>query len=310
MNCPKCNAQNIQGSSFCIKCGANLKESNVNNEPVQNMQSEVAIPPMINNVQVETNISHSQTIAQQPFISSPQTIQMQQTASVTPQKTVGDTIAVYKNYALNYIMYIITFLLKPFKTFSEEEEKLSDTKTSFILALIVSTSMTVINLITTMLNTVRQVSYYSKEVTWEWGNLKELNYLELIGKNFLIYSGIILAIAAVFYVGSLIIKKEIKFTKMLSLSATSIIPAVVCAMFISPIAGLIWNQLSMPITIIGLVYTFIIIYELMNRELGLDGDIKLYFNLACFGVLVIAGYYAYMKLVVSYQIDELLNLFQ
>ena len=26
MTCPKCGANNIDGSSFCIKCGANLKE--------------------------------------------------------------------------------------------------------------------------------------------------------------------------------------------------------------------------------------------------------------------------------------------
>lgn len=35
MTCPKCNANNIEGSSFCVKCGTNLKDEGITPKVVE-----------------------------------------------------------------------------------------------------------------------------------------------------------------------------------------------------------------------------------------------------------------------------------
>lgn len=204
--------------------------------------------------------------------------------------------------SLNFIMYyIIGVLLKPFKSFNEEENKLNNTKNSVILTLIVTILMTLASLIQTIIYTVRVSSFsFSTGTTksWDFSRLKDINYVQVIGKNFLIYACVILAITIVFYIGSLVIKKQLNFIKTLGISATSIIPIVV-SMIISPILGAIWTPLGVLFTIAGAIYSILILFELMNKELQLEGDVKIYFNLVCFSILTIALYYTYMKLLMG-----------
>ena len=291
MTCSKCGANNIDGSKFCIKCGANLKEMpqtiQTNNAPSQNLQQM--------NLQQEQPINSQQLEnTQQPTYNQP----IQQSNANTSASTSP----------LNYLMYIIAVMIKPFKSFKEEETKLNDTKTSLILALIMSGAMTIINLIKTIFSTVRVASYSwtsGYTYSWQWDNLKNIKWIEVIGKNFLIYACVLLAIALIFYLGSLIIKKQLSFIKSVSIASTSVIPAIIGGMIISPLVGKIWSPLSIVFIAIGGVYSFIILYELMNEELKLDGDKKIYFNLICFGILTIAGYYAFMKLFMSSMTSEL-----
>ena len=284
MICSKCGANNIEGSSFCIKCGTNLKEiqqsQSFNREPIQSQQQV--------SVQQENQIYSQQQVNTQQNI----------------QKT--------KEGSLNYFSYIIAVLLKPFKSFNEEEIKLSNAKNSLILTLIITIAMTLVNLVTTIFTTVRVSDFdWSAGYTysWQWDNLKYINWGSVIGKNFFMYLCAIFTVAAIFYIGSLIVKRELNFIK--SLSITSILPAIMCSMIISPLIGKIWSPLSIVFTSVGIIYSLIILYELMNTELKLDKDKKIYFNLVCFGILTIAGYYAFIKLFASSTgLDGLLNLFQ
>ncbi len=303
MTCSKCGANNIDGSNFCIKCGANLKEMQQtiqsNNAPIQNLQSI--------NIQQEQPTNEKQSANIQEHIQQPTYNQPIQQSSVNTNESTSP---------LNYLMYIIAVLLKPFKSFKDEEAKLNNTKTSFVLALIISGALTIINLVKTIFSTVRVASYSwtsGYTYSWQWDNLKSIKWIEVIGKNFLIYACALFAIALIFYLGSLIVKKELSFIESLSIVSTSVIPAIICTMIISPLAGKIWNPLSIIFIVIGGIYSLIILYELMNDILKLDGDKKIYFNLICFGLLTIAGYYAFMKLFkssVSSELDGLLNLFK
>ena len=288
MNCSNCGTYNDPQSKVCIKCGNILNADNLNQptELNQNINSQQSYqqPPQ-NQMQ--------QPINQQP-INNVQTIQ---SANVSTSP-------------LNYLKYLITILLKPFQCYKEEESKLNNGKNSIILTLIITVIMTLLNLIQTIISTVRVVNYSWTEkntYTWQWDNLKNINWLEVIGKNFLIYICIILAITIVFYLGSLVVKKQLSFIKSLSISATSVIPAVWGTMVLSPIFGMIWDKLSFVFMIIGFIYSLIILYEFINSELNLERDKKIYFNLICFGILIIAGYYAYMKLFMS-GLDSILGL--
>ena len=314
MTCPKCGTTNTEESTFCIKCGTNLKETQPepsNEQLTENNQSQ---PEQNNNIQENQSQPEQNTTTEQTETKENTQVQ-QQNQNNEQQKTVNNNSNVNKA-SLNYIMYIVAILLKPFKSFREEESKLNDPKTSFILTLMISGAMTIINLIKTILLTVHVPSYSFSEgysYSWQWDNIKNIKWIEVIGKNFLIYTGIIFAIAIVFYLGSLVIKKQISFIKTLSISASSMIPAVLGIMVISPIAGKIWVHLSVIFMIVGAVYSFVIFYELMNDELKLEGDTKVYFNLVCLGILAIAGYYAYMKLFIpqiTTGLDQLTDYFK
>lgn len=261
MVCPKCNSNNMDGSTFCIKCGANLKEIEL-----------VNIEPNTVN-QVNSNVS-------QPQGGQVNVVESKQSNNVDKS-------------SLGYVSYIIGVLLKPVQNFRNNESKLNNPKTSFVFALLVSLAMTIINLVTTMINVAKP---YYKGYDWDFDSLKDLDYLELIGKNFLIYLGVILAITIVFYIGSLIVKKNMSFIKSLAIATTSVIPAVICSMVLSPLGGMVWDKLSIVLTFLGFVYSIVILYELVNSELSLEGDVGVYYNASCFLLLAVAAYYVYVEL--------------
>ncbi len=303
MKCPNCGAENIDGSSFCIKCGTRLGGVEQSSTPAVPINEQSSVP-----TQPSQNIQQPVQVAQ-PTQSTVQPT-MQMSAQTVPVTTNTATIS------LNYLMYMVAILLKPLKCFKEEENKLNDTKTSIILSVIIAAIMTIVNMIKTIITTVRVTDYSwtsGLTTTWKWENLKNIKWVELIGKNFLIYAVIIVALALVFYLGSLIIKKQTNFIKMLSISATSLIPMVVGVMILAPIGSLVWAPLSVIFMVVGSAYTLLIFYELINNELKLDGDIKIYFNLVCFSVLAVVGYFAFIKLFTSSVtggLDNILDMFK
>ena len=302
MICPNCGAKNIDGYSFCIKCGENLKD-------IQPPEPEDEAP-----VQNEQNIDFQESA----YDDQPQNNYQEPVFDDKPKNNYQHSARPIdaSTAPLNYLMYIIAIILKPLKSFRDEEKKLMNTKTSIIFTLIVTGVMTIINLVKTIFTTVHVASYSWSEgynYSWEWGNIKNIKWLEVIFKNYIIYACIIFAIALVFYLGSLIIKKQLSFIKTLSITTTSIIPAVIGAMALSPLAGAIWSPLGVVFMVTGMVYSMIILYELMNKELKLEGDTKIYFNLVCLGIIAVAGYYVYMKLFMSSVtsgIDDLMDIFK
>lgn len=65
MTCPKCGANNIDGSSFCIKCGTNLKENNIQSQvniQQTTQQSQYAFQQFNNNVKNPKNEKKSSKV--------------------------------------------------------------------------------------------------------------------------------------------------------------------------------------------------------------------------------------------------------
>jgi len=211
---------------------------------------------------------------------------------------------------VNYFLIILEIILKPFTTFKEKLNKFEDFKNSIMVTLIVSVIATIVTLLKTMITTVKVTSYLTGNTEWMWENLKNINYIKVIGINLLIYLGIIFVIAGVYYIESLIAKKQSNFSRLLGISALSVVPAIICSSILAPIFSMIYIQLGVVITIIGIVYTVIIIYEIMNNEILLEGNAKIYFNLICLSILFIALYYLCMKIMmgsVTNGVDNILN---
>ncbi len=309
MNCHNCGSQNILGSTFCIRCGANLKENLQNNQPnVNNLQQASQY-----NQNIESSYVQSQSVNQQ-FQEQQKTIVENIQQPIYNNQSQSTNV---DNAPLNYFMYIIAILLKPIKCFKEEENKFINPKTSLIFGGIVAILITLINLLKTITSTIFVKSFdyttFKMKTSLDFSNLKDLDYVSLLGKNFLIYAGIILAIAIVYYLAALVIKKEVNFFKLLAASATSIIPFILLTMVVSPILSKIWAPLSIVSIVAGAVYTLLIFITLMNKDISFNNeDSRVYFNLACLTILGTAGYYVYMKLMLSglgNSLNGLLDLF-
>ena len=219
MNCSKCGNLNNENARFCVKCGNVLGTTNVPNTS-QNF----------NNSQMGAAIQNNASQASKPL--------------------------------LNFVKYIINSLIKPVKTFKDEENKLADVKNSFILSGIVAFAMMFVNLITTILNliVVEEYNYeLSKmQIAIKFELLENLDFVSLIFKNLIINFVIILGIAGVYYLASLVAKKNTNFSKLLSVTATSFLPNIVLCSILAPILGKIWAELYIIVLIVGLIYSFII----------------------------------------------------
>lgn len=270
MVCPKCGANNIDGSSFCVKCGNNLNnniEQNINEEQ-SNINNQNINPTPVNQVNVAVN---SKDIVQSSSVK------------------------------FNYFTYLFAIFIKPFTCFKEEENKLNKPKIAILLSVLIASVMTLINLFTSMISAIfvkkMDVKTFKFKTVVQFSNLKNLDYVDLIFKKFLMFVGIIALIALVYFLVALIFKKKANYVKNLAITCSSLIPYLLIGMVAAPILGKIWSPLNFILLILSIIYSLLIFMNLMNEELKFDNiDIKIYFHLICLGILAIILYYLFMSI--------------
>lgn len=316
MNCPNCGNVNNEGSQNCMYCGASF----INNAPVNN-QGNVMSADSFNSVPVQNvdpNVVNNGVMYQAP-VEQVQYQTVEQNLSSAPVQNVNynaqvvnapvvnvNTSAEQPNKQpaqnLNFINYIINAVIKPADTFEKDENNLSDPKNSLLLALIVTGAMTIINLIVKMFSSifVKRIDYatYEYKTAIDFSEILDLNYLELIFRDFFIYAGFVAFIALIFYLGSLIIKKPSNYLKMVSIAATALIPYAIGSTFIVPLLTAIWASLGSIASILITVYTVTIFIALINKEIKIEKlDNRIYFNLASISVLFYLGYFVLLKII-------------
>lgn len=248
--CSKCGTANAGGINFCAGCGSPIQ--NINQTLNTNFQQ-----PVMNNVANSVN----------------QQISMNQNNTII---------------SMNYFKYLINSFIKPYTEYKNNEKALENIKNSAVISVIVLIAMVIINLITTMISSVRVTTFWSDEVKWVWENLKEVEYFKVIGQSLLIYIGVLVAISGVYFLASLVIKKDVKFSKLLGIVSTAFLPIILLTSILSPILSLIYSPLGIGVSIIGIIYGIIILLELINDAIViLNKDTKIYFNLICLSILVI-----------------------
>lgn len=283
--CPQCGMTNASNTKFCIKCGTGLQSDIVEVPQVATVEVEQNVTPVTPQETFNNNVASQVNNVQQPIYNNVST-------NVQPAPAVTGKF--------NFFQYIIGAVLKPFDRFKKDEENLSNFKNVGILSLIVVGFMTIIGLITTMINTVRVTSFWTDEVEWVWENLKEIEYFKVIGQSLLIYAGVLLAISGIYFLASLVIKKEAKFPKLLGATVTAFIPFAIATSILSPLLSLIYSALGIGITIVGFIYTLVILLELMNELIKIENkNTRIYFHLTCLSILIIGGGFIAYKLILG-----------
>jgi len=282
--CPQCGMTNASNTKFCIKCGTRLQPDAMEVPQVATVEVEQNVTP-VTPQETFNNVNSQFNNVQQPIYNNVST-NVQSAPAVTGK--------------FNFLQYIIGAVLKPFDKFKKEEENLGSFKNVGILSLIVVGFMTIIGLITTMINTVRVTSFWTDEVEWVWENLKEIEYFKVIGQSLLIYAGVLLAISGIYFLASLVIKKEAKFPKLLGATVTAFIPFAIATSILSPLLSLIYSPLGICITIVGFIYTLVILLELMNELIKIENkNTRIYFHLTCLSILIIGGGFIAYKLILG-----------
>lgn len=305
MLCSKCGTNNNPEAKFCIGCGSPIEQNrkeveqpifNQNLNTLGENQNEIGV------TNFNLNGSLNQTIQQTPSpVLNNDTGGQGQTGSIS---------------FVGVITLLLSILLKPFTALKKEENKLEQFKNSFGISLFISIFAVIMSLLQEIIavTRVRQMDYktYKYVTKWVFSNIKEIEFVKVIGQNFLIYLGIIFGLACVFYIASMLIKKQVNFSKMVGFSAISMVPFVLSSLLLAPLAGMISATISVGFSLIGGIYTVLLLYETINNEIKLEGNQKYYFNIICFSILGIAAYYLYMKFFMSIGSDlsDLLDFFK
>lgn len=309
MNCQKCGMNNDANAKFCIKCGNSL--SAIETQSLQQVPVETETLSQNSGVVQNTNSFVNQDVSNSmtqnvgdPMIQNMNGFENTNVNVPQQNQTLVANVSDTPKISLSqYFFIILAVMLKPFTALEQELKKFNNFKNSAIMTLLVSGVATVIKLISSIISAVVVRDYdwtsSSYKTTLVWDNLKNLDYLQLIGKSFLIYVCVIVLIATVYYISSLVAKRQTVFSRLLSVSALSIVPVVASVLVLSPILSLIWSQLAIIITFVGFIYTIVLLYEGMNNEVLLSGNAKYYFNLVCFSVLGFALYYLSVKLLMG-----------
>lgn len=296
--CPQCGMTNASNTKFCINCGTKLQAETITTQENTTIGVEQNVTPVVSQENFNNNVTSNFNSVQQPIYNNIST-NIQSTPTMTGN--------------FNFFQYIIGAVLKPFDNFKKDEENLGDFKNSGILSIIVVGFMTIIGLITTMINTVRVTSIWSDKVEWVWENLKKIEYLKVIGQSLLIYAGILFAVSGIYFLASLVIKKESKFPKLLGAAVTAFIPFAIATSILSPLLSLIHYSLGICITVVGTVYTLVILLELVNELIKIENkNTRIYFHLTCLSILIIVGGFIAYKLILgslSSGLGNLSNLF-
>lgn len=296
MKCQNCGTENAATSKFCIACGHPLYQNRIEGTNLQinnNVQPILATDELFKEAEIKNNV----TIEQQNVMNK--------------NELVNNVSKPNNNFA--YIDYMRGILIKPYDKFKEVDESLANITIASILTIIAGVLMMIGGFVNAVLSAifVRTLDYHAfkYKTSIDFEGLKDLNFVDLIFKNLLIFIIIIVAIAIVYFVISMIFKKKIKFSKLLSISATATLPYAIFGSIIGSILSIIWSPLSVILMVASIVYSISILIALVNEEEKFNEmDFKIYFHAIALSILSIVGYYVIINIMMS-GMKDILSLF-
>lgn len=273
MKCIKCGHINNDNDIYCSVCGNILSDNTI-----RSSNSNINISEILTN-----NNSKYDSIKNNLVDES----------LINKKTTKKDTEVTYDP---NKKTNIFKLLIKPIT----EINYINQNK-NFLLIIITIISLTISNLINTMVNNIWKINVdlYTGKIIREFNikNLSNLNYVDLLLKDLFIYAGILLGIIIIYYFASLIVNKRIGFKKISNIVCYSIYPFIIGVFIITPFLSLLFYDLKIVLNIIFIIYSLSILTININKELNINNNIKLYLNAVCLSLTFILTYYVYYKVI-------------
>ena len=273
MKCIKCGHINNDNDIYCSVCGNILSDNTI-----RSSNSNINISEILTN-----NNSKYDSIKNNLVDES----------LINKKTTKKDTEVTYDP---NKKTNIFKLLIKPIT----EINYINQNK-NFLLIIITIISLTISNLINTMVNNIWKINVdlYTGKIIREFNikNLSNLNYVDLLLKDLFIYAGILLGIIIIYYFASLIVNKRIGFKKISNIVCYSIYPFIIGVFIITPFLSLLFYDLKIVLNIIFIIYSLSILTININKELNINNNINLYLNAVCLSLTFILTYYVYYKVI-------------
>ena len=273
MKCIKCGHINNDNDIYCSVCGNVLSDNTI-----RSSNSNINISEILTNNNSKYDSIKNNLVDE----------------SLINKKTIKKDTEV--TYDPNRKTNIFKLLIKPIT----EINYINQNK-NFLLIIITIISLTIGNLINTMVNNIWKINVdlYTGKIIREFNikNLSNLNYVDLLLKDLFIYAGILLGIIIIYYFASLIVNKRIGFKKISNIVCYSIYPFIIGVFIITPFLSLLFYDLKIVLNIIFIIYSLSILTININKELNINNNIKLYLNAVCLSLTFILTYYVYYKVI-------------
>ncbi len=177
---------------------------------------------------------------------------------------------------------------------AKEVDAFKDAKTSLIAAGLIVIVSTIINVLNAMISSifVKSCSLLGLkcETKIDFGQLGNVNYLQAIGYGLLFAAGAIVLMAGVSYIIALIMKKQVNFVKLLGIVAVAIVPYMILSIVIT-LLGNIWTDGTIILSVATCAYTGALLISLIDREVALEGDKKIFYHFITITVTFIVTYF-------------------
>lgn len=201
----------------------------------------------------------------------------------------------FKAIVMGCLNFIISVMLKPISALKEKIKNYSDFKSAGIFVLFVSIANVLINLISEMISAVfvKQTNYFSGKTKLEvsFDNLGNLDYFDLIVKQLFWSIVIVAAVAGIYYIVSMIMKKNVNYFRLCTIFSVSFVPVYVISL-VSVIVNYIYTPLSLFLVFAAFIYSFLIFIHAIDNEIEFkDVDCKVFFHTICLTVVFIVSYY-------------------
>ena len=276
MICKKCGAKNKKGASFCSKCGNTLDQEEkkttkkkttkiVEEKEIEKPIEEEVKKPEVNKIEGKTGVDFS-------------------------NKEDDITITIDKQKYISLWNYIVSGIFKPITT---NEETLKDDNTmeeAITRVFKVGVVGMLVNLVMTMIRSVfvKTPTLEGFKTVIDVTGLKDLDYLSLIFKNVIIYLVIMALVACLYFIGSLVVKKEIKMERLLTISANSFIELIATIIFLYQLVSLFSIKLSFVVLALGMILYVLVLTKNISKEIKLnDPNKEILFHICTLGIVLL-----------------------
>lgn len=184
-------------------------------------------------------------------------------------------------------------LVKPIETIEENKAEYRIPAKGFTLAGIVTAVSMILYFVSRILQTI-----FMKNMKPSFEYLEGFHYFKTLGVGILLSAGFILVVASVYYLASLVAKKESHYGELIFVGTIAVLPLVLVISVVAPILSYIWLPLKTAITLIGLVYSLLIVVVPVSKVVTFaKEDQKIYFHLICLSIICVTSYFVYENLI-------------
>ncbi len=228
------------------------------------------------------------TASEKASASTKETTSVKNTASAAKEK-------INENFEKFTKIPAVSFILSVFKNPVTGVKKgivgYSDFNNSWLLPVIAAGTYTVFNLIFAIFRTVsRPASLFgTKKAGLDFSLLNKFDWFQNTIGNFLIVLATIAAIAGIYYLAGLIMKKnELNYFRLVTIVSVASFGWILTTTLISPLLLNVSAPIAGAIGYAGMIFSGLVVYEAMNQELELKGDKKILVNIIITAIIALA----------------------